>query len=213
MYDRLRRDPHLAELAAALFRLDDIGSALGWSAADGPDGWTGALARLTTEGALDREETVDACVARLLRGGRAADQRLFLRLLGQLRLTREEERARTADWSALAADAVSPVAAHAQSVLAALALDGELPADRLAEVSAAVLFRPEKKLVRAQLVLLGKVLARDAGVADALLPALAQAFGHEDSDVQERALKLAGRHLARASAPQVRGNWPRPPPS
>ncbi|MEV7889143.1 DUF6493 family protein, partial [Streptomyces sp. NPDC088357] len=198
--DRLRREPHLAQLVAAVFETDDMGSLLGWLSGDGPNSWTEALAGLTAEGTLDRRTMVDACVARLLRGGRPADHRVFLRLLRTLDLTRDEERERTADWLALAADATSTVASHAQSVLGALAQDGGLPVRRLAEMSGAVLFRTEKKLVRAQLVLLGKALARDAGAVDELLPAAAQAFGHEDSDVQERALKLVERHVGKAGA-------------
>ncbi|MGW1214275.1 DUF7824 domain-containing protein [Streptomyces sp. NPDC002499] len=192
--DRLRKDAYLTDLVAALFETADIGSSLEWTPREGPNSWTGALARLTVDGALDRRATVDACVARLLRGGSTADHRVFLRLLTSLALTREEQLERTADWLALAADAVSPVASHAQSVLGSLALDGELPPGRLAEMSDAVLFRTEKKLVRAQLVLLGKALSRDATTAEVLLPAVAQAFGHEDSEVQERALKLVERH-------------------
>ncbi|KAB1145389.1 hypothetical protein F7R91_19645 [Streptomyces luteolifulvus] len=202
--DRLRRDPHLSELVAALFVTDDIGSRLEWMPAEGPNSWTEALARLTTEGMLDRGATIDACVARLLRGGGSSDLRLFLRLLKTLDLTRDEERQRTADWLALASDAVSVVASHAQSVLGALALDGGLSPRQLAEMSGAVLFRTEKKLVRAQLVLLGKVLTREASAAEELLPAAALAFGHGDSDVQERALKLVERHAGKVGSRDVR---------
>ncbi|CAL9375857.1 DUF7825 domain-containing protein [Streptomyces sp. enrichment culture] len=202
--DRLRRDPHLAEMVAAVFRTEGVGARLGWLSGDGPDGWTSALAELTAEGALDRRSMVDACVARLLRGGVPAEPRVFLRLLHALSLTRDEERRRTADWTALASDAVPAVASHAQSVLGALALAGELPPRQLAEVTEAVLFRTEKKLVRAQLVLLGKVLARDGAAATVLLPAAAQAFGHEDSDVQDRALKLVERHVGRVTDQGVR---------
>ncbi|WP_406438933.1 DUF6493 family protein [Streptomyces sp. NBC_01613] len=201
---RLRPDPHLAQLVAALFETHDIGGRLEWGAAEGPDSWTGALAGLTAEGVLDRKVMVDACVSRLLRGGTAADHRLFLRLLKLLELSRGEERERIGDWQALASDAVSPVASHAQSVLGSLALDGELTSGQLAEMSGAVLFRTEKKLVRAQLVLLGKILTRDASSAQELLPAVAQAFGHEDSDIQERALKLVERHLKKAESADVR---------
>ncbi|MFD0313546.1 DUF7824 domain-containing protein [Streptomyces flavalbus] len=204
LMDRLARDRHLVPLVAALFETDDIGGRLGWPNDDGPDSWTGALAGLTARGVLDRGATVDACVARLLRGGTSADLRLFLRLLKSLALSRAEARERIADWLALASDAPSPVAAHAQSVLASLALDGELESRQLAEMSGAVLFRSEKKLVRAQLVLLGKVLARDATAAEELLPAVAEAFGHEDSDVQERALKLVERYLKKAGSPELR---------
>ncbi|WP_405857068.1 DUF6493 family protein [Streptomyces sp. NBC_01515] len=204
LLDRLRMDPHLAELVHAVFETEDIGSPLEWSSTEGPNSWVDALAQLTAEGVLDRKRTVDACVARLLRGGTTLDNRVFLRVLKALALTRDEERERIADWLALASDAVSMVASHAQSVLGSLALERELTPRRLAEMSDAVLFRPEKKLVRAQLVLLGKVLARDASAAGEVLPALAQAFGHEDADVQERALKLVERHLKKVDSPEVR---------
>ncbi|MFJ1970296.1 DUF6493 family protein [Streptomyces sp. NPDC087903] len=202
--DRLRKDPHLAPLVAAAFETEDIGGRWAWTYGEGPDSWAEALARLTDEGALDRGATVDACVARLLRGGSAADQRSFLGVLKSLALTRDEERERIADWLALASDGMSVVAAHAQSVLGALALDGDLAPSRLTEMSGAVLFRTEKKLVRAQLVLLGKALARDPSAAAELLPAAAQAFGHEDSDVQDRALKLVERHAKKADTGPLR---------
>jgi hypothetical protein len=201
---RLRKDPHLAQLTAALFETNDIGSRLAWTLDEGPNSWTEALAQLTAEGVLDRKATVGACLARLLRGGPVADHRVFLRMLRAFGLSRDEEREHTADWLSLAADAASVVAAHAQSVLASLALDGELTTRQLAEMSGAVLFRTEKKLVRAQLVLLGKVIARDASTAEELLPAAAQAFGHEDSDVQERALKLVDRHVRKVGSAEVR---------
>jgi len=204
LFDRLRRDPHLAELMAALFETNDVAGLMEWSSAEGMDGWVDAIARLTVEGALDRRRTVDACAARLLRGGSTVDHRAFLRVLKGLALTREEEREHTADWLALASDAVPTVASHAQAVLGSLALDGELTPRRLAEMSDAVLFRSEKKLVRAQLVLLGKVLARDASAAAEVLPALAVAFGHQDTEVQERALKLVERHLKKDASPEVR---------
>jgi hypothetical protein len=202
--DRLRQEPQLAELVAALFEIDDIGSVLGWIAGEGHNSWPASLARLTEDGTLDRKSMLDGCVARLLRGGRASDVRVFLQLLQALAPTPQEERERVADWTALVADAASPVAGHAQSVLAGLALAGELPPRRLAEMSEAVLFRTEKKLLRAQLVLLGKVLAQDASGVDALLPALAQALGHTDSEVRERAVKLVERHAPRIGDPEVR---------
>ncbi|ALV37124.1 DUF6493 family protein [Streptomyces sp. CdTB01] len=205
LLDRMRPDPHLRELVAALFETNDIGGLLEWPQGDGPDSWTGALTGLAAEGLVEREVMLDACLARLLRGGTTTEQRVFLRLLKALKPSRDEERQRVADWLALACDAVSPVASHAQSVLSALTLDGELDGRRLAEMSSAVLFRTEKKLVRAQLVLLGKVLARDSGTAEELLPVVARAFGHADSDVQERALKLVERHLRKADTAGVRG--------
>ncbi|MFE0515197.1 DUF6493 family protein [Streptomyces sp. NPDC058964] len=203
LVERLRGETDLVPLVAALFELDDL-RGIGWLFGDGPDSWQSALAALTRAGLLDRATMIESCVARLLRGGGATDHRVFLPLLVRLDLSREEERDRTADWTALARDAVSPVAAHAQSVLAALALDGELTPRQVAEASEGVLFRSEKKLVRAQLVLLGKVLSRDPAAAAELLPTAAQAFGHEDTQVQERALKLVARHAKRLDSDDVR---------
>ncbi|MGW5282297.1 DUF7824 domain-containing protein [Streptomyces collinus] len=203
LVDRLRREPHLAPLVGGLFTLKDLGE-IRWLFGDGPSSWQSALAALAREGLLDRASLVDACVARLLRGGGPTDHRVFLPLLTELALTREEQRARIPDWTGLARDAVSPVASHAQAVLAGLALDGGLSSRRLAEASEGLLFRAEKKLVRAQLVLLGKVLSRDAGATAELLPVVAQAFGHEDSEVQERALKLVERHAKRLDDSEAR---------
>jgi hypothetical protein len=194
---RLHEDPEARVLAPRLFETPVMASTLTWYAdPDAPDHWPSALSNLAVEGVLDRSVLVDACVRRILRGGRPGEMRFFLIVLRRLGLTPAEESARISDWIGMASDGTSTVAAHAQSVLARLAESGELPARTLAEVSAAVLFRTEKKLVRAQLVLLGKVLRHgDAEVAGELLPVVAEAFGHEDVEVQERALKLVGRYL------------------
>ncbi|MFF3877744.1 DUF6493 family protein [Streptomyces sp. NPDC001978] len=201
--ERLRREPDLVPLVIGLFELTDLRE-VRWMFGEGPGSWQNALAELTRVGSLDRKVVLDACVARLLRGGGPTDHRVFLPLLVRLELTRAEEHERAADWTALARDAASPVAAHAQSVLAALALDGELTSRQLAEASEGLLFRSEKKLVRAQLVLLGKVLTRDPDAASALLPAAAQAFGHEDTQVQERALRLVERHAKKLTSEDLR---------
>lgn len=196
---RLGEDPHVRTLVPRLFETPRLAGPLTWfDDPQAPNHWPTALAGLATEGVLDRSVLVDACVARLLRGGRPGEMRFFLILLRRLELTPAEESARVPDWTGMAADGMSTVAAHAQGVLARLAGGGELPAAALADVSSAVLFRTEKKLVRAQLVLLGKALRRDAGSAGELLPVVADAFGHQDVGVQEQALKLVGRHLSAA---------------
>ncbi|MEU6575725.1 DUF6493 family protein [Streptomyces sp. NPDC046805] len=201
--ERLRAEPDLTTLLTGLFELTDLGE-VRWILSGEPNAWHSALAALTREGALDRKLVVDACVARLLRGGGPTDHRVFLPILLHLELTREEEKERIADWTALARDGASPVATHAQSVLAALALDGELTTRQLAEASQEILFRSEKRLVRAQLVLLGKVLSRGPSAAAELLPVAARAFGHEDTQMQERALKLVERHAKKLDSEGVR---------
>ncbi|GGT42354.1 DUF6493 family protein [Streptomyces purpureus] len=192
----LRADAHTPVLVPRLFETAELADQLAWSATpDQADGWPAVLAALCEEGLVERSLLVDAVVSRLLRGGKPGDLKFFLVVLRRLALTAAEERDRTADWIGMAADGPSTVAGHAQAVLARLAESGELPARALADMSASVLFRTEKKLVRAQLVLLGKVLRRDRASAAELLPVIAEAFGHEDTVVQERALKLVGTVL------------------
>ncbi|MET9952709.1 DUF6493 family protein [Streptomyces sp. NPDC006339] len=206
LVDSLRADPQTPVLAPRLLDLTETPDVLTWyaSGADTSFPWPSALAALAGEGVLDREVLVDGCVARLLRGGRARDLRFPLALLQALGTTDEERRGRVPDWLGMVADAPSPVAAHAQQVLAELALDGGLAVRDLAEMSGSVLFRTEKKLVRAQVTLLGKVLRRDPGAAGELLPVVTDAFGHEDTAIQERALKLVGRHLSDVPDERVR---------
>ncbi|MFG2622595.1 DUF6493 family protein [Streptomyces sp. NPDC048507] len=194
--DALRRDPHLAVFIPRLFETAEPVAAFAWHSEPGAQHhWPATLTRLAAEGRLDRAALLDGCTARLVRGGPVQHLRPYRSVLEALQPTVEEERERTADWLALAADAPSPVAGHAQEVLARLATAGQVTPALLAEMSGAVFFRPEKKLVRAQLTLLGKVLAREPDAAPELLPVLGEAFGHPDTDVQERALKLAAAHL------------------
>ncbi|MEW1723264.1 DUF6493 family protein [Streptomyces sp. NPDC093109] len=192
----LRADPGVTAMVPRLFETAETPSSLGWqSDTTDPHHWPTALTVLAEEGVLERRVLVDGAVARLLRGGAPGDAVFFLNLLVRLELTPDEERERLPDWTGMAADGISTVAGHAQAVVSRLALGGGLPARSLADVSGALLFRPEKKLVRAQLILLGKVLRADPGAVGELLPVIAETFGHEDTALQERALKLVARHL------------------
>ncbi|MFD8019365.1 DUF6493 family protein [Streptomyces lavendulae] len=192
----LREDPYATALVPRLFETAEPVRALaGRCDPDHPHHWPAALAALAEDGHVDRAALLDGCTARLLRGGKPAQLKPYQAVLLGLRPTEAEEGERAADWIALTADAPSPVAGQAQQTLARLAAAGRLTPRLLAEMSAAALFRPEKKLVRAQLVLLGKELRRDPSAAPELLPVLGDAFGHPDTDIQERALNLAAAHL------------------
>ncbi|MFI8965902.1 DUF6493 family protein [Streptomyces sp. NPDC053493] len=205
LVERLRADPQTPLLMPYVIALTETPDRLTWSVGpEAPTHWPTALKTLADEGVLDRAVLVEGCVARLLRGGRARDLRFPLALLQLLGTTDEERRGRIPDWLGMAADGPSPVAGYAQEVLAELAQDGGLAVRELAEMSGAVLFRSEKKLVKAQLTLLGKVLRQDPGAAEELLPVVTDAFGHEDTALQERALKLVGRHLKDVTDERVR---------
>ncbi|MGW1228928.1 DUF7824 domain-containing protein [Streptomyces sp. NPDC002530] len=204
LVDVLRDEPHLPELVPHLLEMPEVPTQVTWTNTHDPtDDWPASLAVLTKDGLLDRGPLLDRCVTRLLRGGKPADQRFCLRLLQGLEPTAEEERARISDWIAMASDGTSAVASHAQSVLTRLDAMGAVSVRQWAEVSGPVLFRPEKKLVRAQLVQLGKVLRRAPEAADELLPLVAEVFGHPDIALQEQSLKLVARRLS-ATKPAVR---------
>ncbi|MGW1427343.1 DUF6493 family protein [Streptomyces sp. NPDC002431] len=199
--DMLRADPFAPVLLPRIFEVQELPPQMLWAyETDDERRWDVTLASLPEAGLLERPALVDGCVTRLLRGGKPGEQRFFLSTLRLLALTEQEEAERIPDWVGMASDAMSTVAAHAQQVLGRLDECGRLSVRTLAEMSGAVLFRTEKKLVRSQLVLLGKALRRDPSAADELLPVVVGAFEHEDIDVRERALKLVGRHLPAAGA-------------
>ncbi|WP_461030361.1 DUF6493 family protein, partial [Streptomyces sparsus] len=196
----LREDPLTPDFVPLVLDLSGVGSPGPWTPEEQPEPeqtWPGALARLSAEGLLSRRGLIDRCRAALLRGGRPADLRFATALLTALRLTPQETADRTGDWVRLAADAPSPVAAHAQTALRDLWERERLPTAALAEASSGVLFRTEKKLVNAQLALVDKAVRREPGSAAVLLAAVGQAFGHPDHAVQTRALRVVRRHLTR----------------
>ncbi|MEK8144931.1 DUF6493 family protein [Streptomyces sp. M10(2022)] len=92
----------------------------------------------------------------------------------------------------------SLAAARAQEKLAELDEAGRLETEHLVEASRAALFRPEKKIVRAQLAMLDKAIKHDRSLTDELLPVTAEAFGHEDHSLQDKALALVVRHRKHA---------------
>ncbi|MFF9147992.1 DUF6493 family protein [Streptomyces sp. NPDC014861] len=196
LLENLRTDPQAPVLVAHALSMQETPDQLTWSVPNGSaTHWPTALAALAQEGVLDRAELVDLCVSRLLRGGRLRDLRLPLALLQLVPPTSEEQRDRIADWIGMTADATSPVAGYAQKTLSGLALEGALPGGAFAEMTAGVLFRTEKKLLRSQLTLVNKVLTRSPGLAVEVLPVVADAFGHDDTEIQQRALQVVTRHL------------------
>ncbi|MFJ8471605.1 DUF6493 family protein [Kitasatospora sp. NPDC094011] len=202
LVERLRADALVPVLLPHLLELSDIGWQLTQQLSPRPgDVWTGAIAELAAVGTVDRAELVERCLARLLRGGKPADQRAFLELLRALDPTPEEYAARVRDVLALL-DGLSVLAGHAQEVLVRLDEAGLIEPEVLVEASAVVLFRTEKKLVRAQLGWLEKAARRAPERSGPVVLAAAEAFGHPDTGIQERALNVVARHLA-AAGPAV----------
>ncbi|TDE25021.1 DUF6493 family protein, partial [Actinomadura sp. 6K520] len=202
----LAEDPFLKPLVPRLFEVDGVGAALAADATRAHSGdwheqtWVGALASLARGGRLDRERLLDGCVGRFLRGGTAHDLRWFVRLHAELDPTGDEAAARVRDYVRLLPVAPSTVAELAlQQVRRADDL-GRLDAALFDEAAGALLFRPEKKLLRAALTWLDRT-ARKRGRVDATLRAVTSLFASDALDLRERAVKIAAKHASRASGP------------
>jgi len=190
--DRLRVDPFLDPLLPRLFEIDGIGGLMGFSAylSDEKDLLPKALAALASERRLDRQALLDGCLGRLLRGERPAASRPFIALHDLLAPTGTEIADRAAGYLRLLADAPTAAATMAQRSLRTV--DG-LDLDSLLDASRAVLTRPDKALVRAQLAWLDK-LARAGDRRSEIAAAIASAAGSPAVDIRDRAAALAVKH-------------------
>ncbi|HEU5023368.1 MAG TPA: DUF6493 family protein [Spirillospora sp.] len=201
----LADDPFLDALVPRLFEADGVGAALAFDEntlqykPDGVKSWVGALAELAAAGRLDRGMLLDGCVSRFLRGGTPHELRWFVRLHEVLDPAAEEFAARARDYVRLLPAAPSKVADVAlQAVRQA---DDREPIEEplFEEAAGAVLFRPEKKLVRAGLTWADRT-ARKRGRVDATLRAVTAVFPSDALDLRERAVKIAVKHAGKASA-------------
>ncbi|MEV7284978.1 DUF6493 family protein [Streptomyces sp. NPDC093252] len=200
----LREDPLTPRMLPHLIDTPELTGQLVWAACQQGehlvDTWHGTYAALAAEGVLDRAGLIASTLTVLLRGTWPLNGvRFCVALLRALDLTADERAARTADWTRIAADAPSVAAGYAQEVLRDLWDTGRLTTVQLAETARGVFFRTEKQLVRAQLSWVEAALRRDPkDTAPVLLPTLGDVFGHTDTALQQRALRLAGRHLRHA---------------
>jgi Family of unknown function (DUF6493) len=204
--DTLATDPFLEVLVPKLFEVDGAGQQLAWSASAGigPEGsWPLALAALAADGRLPRAVLLDRCLGRLLRGGRPGELRGFLLLHQALDPDLEDVAARARDYTRLLADGQAAVARTAQRALRRLDDAGRLEPELLVEASRAVLFRPEKTLVRTQLSWLDAAARRQPDRVDELLGVVSVAFAQEAAELQSRALAVLVRH-ARHAEPAAR---------
>jgi hypothetical protein len=198
----LRRDNRCAAVVYRMFEIANVLPLLDTTARQATPGWPSVLAELVGQELVDRATLLDACLGALQRGGRLSAQRGCLQVLEALAPDLDEVVPRVADYLALLPDSVSTVAGTAQRELRRVDEAGRLPVGTLCDAARSVLFRGEKKLVRAQLDWLDAVAAREGeigGPLDDVLLAVATAFEHSAADVQQRALAVAAKHAPRAS--------------
>ncbi|NEA25697.1 DUF6493 family protein, partial [Actinomadura bangladeshensis] len=204
--EHLSEDPFLDTLLPKLFEVDGVGAALAgdatWTQWDRTrkSTWAGALSDLARAGRIERATLLDGCVSRFLRGGTAHGLRWFIQLHDALEPTGDETAARVRDYVRLLPTAPPTVADLALRQVRRADDLARLDADLFAEAADALLFRPEKKLVRAALTWLDRT-ARKRDRAGATVRALTAVFTSDAVDLRDRAVKIAVKHAARASEP------------
>ncbi|MFF5207546.1 DUF6493 family protein [Streptosporangium sp. NPDC000396] len=186
---RLGDDPLLDHLLPRLFEAEGVGRML---QREPLEGWLGALLRLVKAGRVKREVLIEGCVRRFLLGGTANDLRFFVRLHEALDPSPAEVTSHARDYLRLLAASPGPVAELAMKRLRAC---DDLTADDLAEVWESLLFRSERKLVRAGLSWLDRSVRHTPALADVIAAPLARAFATDSAELQERAVELALAHV------------------
>ncbi|WP_371785297.1 DUF7824 domain-containing protein [Streptosporangium subroseum] len=200
--DVLAGDPLLDALLPRIFEAQGVGEALKWeSDPDSSYSWLGALHALATRGRVDRGMMLDGCLRRFLRGGTAQELRFFVRLHEALDPAVTEIEPRAGDYLRLLPSAPGTVAELALNHLRRM--DPPEPED-FGEAVESLMFRQERKMVRAGLSWIDQVVRYAPGHAEAAAGALAMTFGHEMYDLKERAVRLAVKHADGMSADTLR---------
>ncbi|MEV0198744.1 DUF6493 family protein [Nonomuraea sp. NPDC050691] len=192
---RLGDDPLLEHLLPRLFEAQGVGRVL-QRERDAGDGWLGALTGLAEAGRIRREALIEGCVRRFLLGGTAIELRFFVRLHEALDPSPAEAARFARDYLRLLPTSPGPVAEPAMRRLRAcdsLAI-APLTAADLAEAWDSLLFRPERKLVRAGLSWLEHSVRRTPALADLAAAPMARAFAADSAELQEKAVELAIAH-------------------
>ncbi len=151
-----------------------------------PTRWLAAALR-----ELPREQVLDGCVSRFLRGGEAQDLRFFVRLHTLADPTPAESASRLRDYLRLLPSAPGPVAE-----LAAGQVREATPLDHadLVEAVEALTFRAEAKLAAQGLRRLDQTIRATPETAADFVGALTTAYAHTSFDVRNRAAELTLKH-------------------
>ncbi|GLX99351.1 DUF6493 family protein [Herbidospora sp. NBRC 101105] len=180
-------DPLTPVLLPRVFDADGAGRALRDERLEPePTHWLATAVR-----ELPREQALDGCVSRFLRGGDPQDLRFFVRLHTLLDPTPAESAPRVRDYLRLLPSAPGPVAE-----LAAAQVRRALPLDHadLVEAVEALTFRPEAKLAAVGLRWTDQTIRATPEHAGDFVTALTMAYAHTSFDVRNRAAELTMKH-------------------
>ncbi|MGW0591184.1 DUF7824 domain-containing protein [Streptosporangium sp. NPDC002607] len=189
----LRKDPLFDAMLPRVFEVQGVGRALQWEN-DPARSLLGVLRTLAAKDGARRPMLLQGCVRRFLLGGSAAELRFFVRLHEALDPAPHEIEPHARDYLRLLPAAPGPVAELALRHLRGL--DGLDPFD-LVEGWESVLFRPERKLVRAGLTWLDQRVRLSPELATSIAGPLALVFAADSTELQDRAVTLAIKHASR----------------
>lgn len=170
--------------------------------------WPKVLVKLAGEGVLDRGELLDSCTSALLRGDRPGSLRGYVAVYEELSPTAAEVGERLATYLGILASGPGAAAKPAQRDLRAMDAVTPLDVRTLADACTDVFSRTETGLAGSQLGWIDAAIKRDPAAVSLLLPTIATAFTHPAFPVQQRALKLVGKHARKADREvleQIRG--------
>ncbi|XVU29565.1 hypothetical protein ACQPZJ_21550 [Actinoplanes sp. CA-054009] len=186
LLDHLRTDPRTPAMVPHVFAIAGASAGL-------DEEWPAALARLGADGDLDRPALLSGCLLRLRAGARPSAVRLFVRLHELLAPSVVECAEERQEYLGMLSSPQVAVADLALRALRAVHDAGLLEVEAVVEAAYAILPRPEKKLVRAQLTWLTTALDRTPDPR--LFEAVTVGLGNEAVDLAEQALHLAGKFL------------------
>lgn len=189
---RLRADPRTTTLLPHLFAIARVCGSL-------TEQWPPALAQLCADGDYDRQSLLDSCLLRLRAGDRPLGIRRVVEVHRLLDPSLAECIARRQAYLSMLSSPHLAVAELALRALRAVDDADSLDIEAIAEAAYAVLPRPEKKLVRAQLSWLAAALDRRADLR--LFEGLTAGFGNAAVDLAEQALQLSAKFLPALGTP------------
>ena len=182
-------DPRLAEMVPLLFDDDENDHLFStWAVV------RGAVLVAVEQGLVSRSEVLDGCLRRLLRGGRAGAMQDQVAFWTSLRPVDGEVVQRVSSCISLLSSQNGTVARTFLAALKAASDHGVLDIELAVEAASIAVTRPEKNVVKTTLSWLDRLAAGNPGRAGELVGTIGAAFGAQAADLQERAVKLVGRH-------------------
>ncbi|WP_370374190.1 DUF6493 family protein [Catenulispora sp. GP43] len=181
--------PRLAEVLPLLFdndENDDLFSSYSW--------FHVAATTAVQQGLVSRAEVLDASLRRLLRGGRPGAMQDHLAFWKGLEPVDGEVVQRVSSCISLLSSQSGTVARTFLVALKTVSDHGLLDIELAVEAASIAVTRSEKNVVKATLGWLDSLAAGNPGRAGQLVGTIAIAFGAQAADLQERAVKLVGKH-------------------